>query len=91
MAYGSSDKKKIKTKRISASSIVNSKKTDRFVEHFAFVKSLKNEISQYVFEHKLSLLSSISKNALISHAKKFNCPELYSWEVQKMYQQIIDF
>ena len=91
MAYGSSDKKKIKTKRISASSIVNSKKTDRFVEHFAFVKSLKNEISQYVFEHKLSLISSTSKNTLISHAKQFNCPELYSWEVQKMYQQIIDF
>jgi IS605 OrfB family transposase len=91
MAYGSSDKKKIKTKRISASSIVNSKKTERFVEHFSFVKSLKNEISQYVFEHKLSLLSSTSKNTLISHAKQHNCPELYSWEVQKMYQQIIDF
>ena len=91
MAYGSSDKQKVKTKRISASSIINSKKTERFVEHFAFVKSLKNEISQYIFEHKLSLLSSTSKNTLISHAKQFNCSELYSWEVQKIYQQVVDF
>jgi IS605 OrfB family transposase len=91
MAYGSSGKQKIKAKRISASSIINSKKTDRFVEHFAFVKSLKNEISQYIFEHKLSLLSSTSKHTLISHAKQFNCSELYSWEVQKIYQQVVDF
>jgi len=91
MAYGSSEKKRIKAKRISASSIVNSKKTQRFVEHFAFVKSLKNQISQHIFNHKMSLISSSSKNTLISHAKQFNCSELYSWEVQKIYQQIVDF
>ena len=91
MAYGSSQKQKIKTKRISASSIVNSKKTERFVQHFAFVKSLKNQISQYIFDNKMSLLSSSSKNTLISHAKQFNCSELYSWEVQKIYQQVVDF
>ena len=90
MAYGS-QKQKLKTKRISASSIVNSKKTERFVEHFAFVKSLKNRISQYIFNNKMMLLASSSKNTLISHAKQFNCSELYSWEVQKIYQQAVDF
>lgn len=91
MAYGSSEKKKIKTKRISSSSITNSNKTERLVEHFAFVKSHKNRISQHIFNHKSLLLSSSSKNTLISHAKQFNSTELYSWEVQKMYQQITDF
>lgn len=91
MAYGISDKQNIKVKRISASSIINSKKTERFVEHFAFVKSHKNRISQYIFDNKMSLLSSSTKNVLISHAKHFNSSELYSWEVQKMYQQVVDF
>jgi len=91
MAYGSSDKKKIKTKRISSSSITNLNKTERLVEHFSFVNSHKNRISQHIFNNKSLLLSSISKNILVSHAKQFNSDELYSWEVQKIYQQITDF
>ena len=38
MAYGSSDKKNIKTKRISSSSITNSNKMERLVEHFSPVE-----------------------------------------------------
>ena len=91
MAYGSLKKKKLKTKRISSSRILNAKKEERFVDHFSFVKYHKNRISQHVFDNKMSLLSTSAKNALIAHAKQFNSSELYSWEVQKMYQQIVDF
>ena len=91
MAYGSIEKKKIKTKRISSSSILNAGKKQRLVNHFSYVKNIKNQMSQHIFEHKHMLLNVETKNELIAHAKQFNNPEMYSWEVQKLFQLIVDF
>ena len=90
MAFGSVSKK-IKTNRISSSSIINENKKNRLVNHFSFVKNFKNTISKHIFDNRNYLLSSESKNILISHSKNFNCEELYSWEVQKIFQQSVDF
>ena len=91
MAFGSAKKIKIKTKRISSSSIINENKKNSLVEHFVFVKSLKNKISSYIFNNRSDILSIQKKNELISHYKIFNCSKLYSWEIQKIFQQSIDF
>ena len=90
MAFGSVSKK-IKTNRISSSSIINENKKNRLVHHFSFVKNFKNTISKHIFDNRSYLLSSENKNILISHSKNFNCEELYSWEVQKIFQQSVDF
>ena len=91
MSFGSSKKIKIKTKRISSSSIINKQKKNTLVDHFAFVKEFKNNISQHIFNHKDMLLTSENKKLLIAHAKQFNNSQLYSWEVQKIFQQSVDF
>ena len=91
MAFGSSDKKNIKTKRISSSAIINSKKKNALIQHFKFVKNFKNNISYYIFNNKAMLCSEDSKKELASHFKLFKTPELYSWEVQKIFHQSIDF
>ena len=83
MSFGSSSKK-LKTNRISSSSIINDNKKNRLVHHFSFVKKFKNTISKHIFDNRSYLLSVESKNILISHAKNFNCEALYSWEVQKI-------
>lgn len=90
MAFGSVSKK-LKTNRISSSSIINENKKNRLVHHFSFVKKFKNTISKHIFDNRSYLLSVESKNILISHAKNFNCEALYSWEVQKIFQQSVDF
>lgn len=91
MSFGSSKKINIKTKRISSSSIINKQKKNTLVEHFAFVKEFKNNISKHIFNHKYMLLTSENKKLLIAHAKQFNNSQLYSWEVQKIFQQSVDF
>ncbi len=90
MSFGSSSKK-LKTNRISSSSIINENKKNRLVNHFSFVKKFKNTISKHIFDNRSYLLSIESKNILISQAKNFNCEALYSWEVQKIFQQSVDF
>lgn len=91
MAFGSSEKSNIKTKRISSSAIINSRKKDTLVKHFNFVKNFKNNISYYIFNHKAMLCNEDSKKELVSHFKHFKTPELYSWEIQKIFHQSIDF
>lgn len=91
MSYGSTKKDKLKTKRISSSAIINKKKKDRLIEHFDFVKNHKNRISRHIFNNKELLLTTESKKRLMSHAKDFNTDQLYSWEVQTMFKQSLDF
>lgn len=91
MSYGSTQKDKLKTKRISSSSITNKKKKERLIEHFDFVKNHKNRISRHIFNNKELLLTTESKKRLMSHAKEFNTDQLYSWEVQTMFKQSLDF
>ena len=91
MSYGSKKNEKIKTKRITSSNITNKMKKLRLVEHFAFVKHHKNRISRHIFQQKELLLTAESRKALVAHAKLFNTEELYSWEVQTIFKQTLDF
>lgn len=91
MSYGSAKKENLKTKRISSSVIINTAKKERLIDHFTFVKNHKNRISRHIFNHKNLLLNADSKKELISHAKLFNTDQLYSWEVQTMFKQSLDF
>ena len=91
MSYGSEKTEHIKTKRISSSSITNKMKKKLLVEHFVFVKNHKNRISRYIFNHKALLLTAESRKELVAHAKLFNTEQLYSWEVQTIFKQTLDF
>lgn len=91
MAYGSTEKKNIKTKRISSSSILNAGKKHRLAVHFKYVKFIKNKMSKHIFNNKHMLLNVDTKKELISNAKLFNNKQMYSWEVQKLFQSIVDY
>jgi hypothetical protein len=60
-------------------------------DHFTFVKQHKNRISRHIFNHKALLLTAESRKDLVSQAKLFNTEQLYSWEVQTIFKQTLDF
>ena len=91
MSYGSGKSEHIKTKRISSSSITNKMKKKHLADHFTFVKQHKNRISRHIFNHKALLLTAESRKDLVSQAKLFNTEQLYSWEVQTIFKQTLDF
>lgn len=93
MAFGStknSDADLI-TKRISSHSSMNEDKKAVLKNHFKRVKKFKNKISKHIFNNRSMLLSQSSTKVLLTHFKNFKHDELYSWEIQKIFQQTVDF
>lgn len=93
MAFGStknSDANLI-TKRISSHSSMNEDKKSVLKNHFKRVKKFKNKISKHIFNNRSMLLSQSSTKVLLTHFKNFKHDELYSWEIQKIFQQTVDF
>lgn len=79
------------SKRISSHSSMNEDKKMILKKHFKRVKKFKNKISQHIFNHLRMLLDQESKKTLLTHFKNFKHNQLYSWEIQKIFQQTVDF
>ena len=78
-------------KRISSHSSMNEDKKTILKKHFKRVKKFKNKISRHIFNHLRMLLDRESKKILLTHFKDFKHNQLYSWEIQKIFQQTVDF
>ncbi len=78
MAFGSDEKTKIKTKRITSHSSTNAAKTDILKQHFRHVLHIKNKQSLYIFKHKESFLTQHEKQALLNDYDKVKSDQLYS-------------
>ena len=91
MAFGSTEKTKIKTKRITSHSSTNAAKTDVLKNHFKHVLHIKNKQSLHIFKNKESFLTQHKKQALLNQYDEVESDQIYSWELQKLYQMTMDF
>ena len=84
------DTKSIRTKRISSHSLTNQQKLHRIKQHFDTIVSIKNNISQYLFNNIESFLYQEEKDNIRKQYKQFKNDELSAWELQQIYQDFFD-